>query len=159
MIMLPKIVKARQEELVLLIMLETFHFAIWYGIGSYLSQSLLLIHFGMFLIWQPLLKEDHHITWARSLLFITFTLIFVYWVNWALITLWLVLLIGFIGGRVTTRRYERSMYMLVMAYLIFELLISVVPQMFGLSLNKTIYNVFLIGLPFLPLILLITRNK
>ena len=155
---LPKIVKARQEELVLLTMLETFHFAIWYGIGSYLSQSLLLIHFGMFLIWQPLLKEDHHITWARSLLFITFTLIFVYWVNWALITLWLVLLIGFIGGRVTTRRYERSMYMLVMAYLIFELLISVVPQMFGLSLNKTIYNVFLIGLPLLPLILLITRN-
>ncbi len=156
--MLPKIVKARQEELVLLIMLETLHFATWYGIGGYLSQSLLLIHFGMFLIWQPLLKEDHHITWAKSLLFITFTLIFVYWVNWALIILWLVLLIGFIGGRVTTRRYERSMYMLVMAYLIFELLISVIPQMFGLSLNKTIYNVFLIGLPLIPLILLITTN-
>lgn len=156
--MLPKIVKARQEELVLLIMLETLHFATWYGIGSYLSQSLLLIHFGMFLIWQPLLKKDHHITWAKSLLFITFTLIFVYWVNWALITLWLVLLIGFIGGRVTTRRYERSMYMLVMAYLIFELLISVIPQMFSLSLNKTIYNVFLIGLPLIPLTLLITTN-
>jgi len=156
--MLPKIVKARQEELVLLIMLETFHFATWYGIGSYLCQSILLIHFGMFLIWQPLLKEDHNITWAKSLLFITFTLIFVYWVNWILITLWLVLLIGFIGGRVTTRRYERSMYMLVMAYLIFELLISVVPQMFGLSLNVAIYDAFLIGLPLIPLILLITTN-
>jgi len=156
--MLPKIAKVKQEELILLTMLETLHFAIWYGIGSYLSQSLLLIHFGTFLIWQPLLKKDHQITWAKSLLFITFTLIFVFWVNWALITLWLVLLIGFIGGRVTTRRYERSMYMLVMAYLIFELLIAAIPQMFGISLNKTIYNFFLIGLPLIPLILLITTN-
>ena len=158
MIMLPKIVKARQEELVLLTMLETFHFAIWYEIGNYLSQSLLLIHFGMFLIWQPLLKENQDITWAKSLLFIAFTLILVYWVNWFLITLWLVLLIGFVGGRVTTRRHERNVYMFVMAFLIFELIISVVPQMFSLSLNKTILNVYLVGMPFIPLILLITPN-
>ena len=156
--MLPKIVKARQEELVLLTMLETFHFAIWYEIGNYVSQSLLLIHFGMFLIWQPILKENQDITWAKSLLFIAFTLILVYWVNWISITLWLVLLIGFVGGRVTTRRHERNVYMFVMAFLIFELLISVVPQMFSLSLNKTIYNAYLIGMPFIPLILLITPN-
>ncbi len=156
--MLPKIVKTRQEELVLLTMLETFHFAIWYEIGNYVSQSLLLIHFGMFLIWQPILKENQDITWAKSLLFIAFTLILVYWVNWISITLWLVLLIGFVGGRVTTRRHERNVYMFVMAFLIFELLISVVPQMFSLSLNKTIYNAYLIGMPFIPLILLITPN-
>jgi signal transduction histidine kinase len=156
--MIPNIVKARQEELILLAMLETFHFATWYGIGSYLSQSLLLIHFGMFLLWQPLLKENQQITWGKSLLFVTFILAFVYWANWISIILWLVLLIGFIGGRVTTRRYERNVYMLVMIFLIFELLISVVPQMFGLSLNKNILNVFLIGLPLLPLLLFMTTN-
>jgi len=156
--MLPKIIKTRQEELILLLMLETFHFATWYEIGNYLSQSLLLIHFGMFLIWQPLLKEDHQITWGKSLLFISFTLIFVYWVNWILITLWLVLLVGFAGGRVTTRRRERNVYMFVMTILIFELLISVIPQMFDLMLNKSVYKVFQIGLPVIPLILLITTN-
>ncbi len=158
MTILPKIVKTRQEELVLLVMLETFHFSTRHDIGDYLCQSLLLIHFGMFLIWQPLLKENQRITWAKSLLFITFTLILVYWVNWFLITLWLVLLIGFVGGRVTTRRRERNVYMFVMAFLIFELLISVVPQMFSISLNKTIYNAYLFGMPLLPLILLITPN-
>ena len=156
--MVPNIVKARQEELILLMMLETFHFATWYGIGSYLYQSLLLIHFGMFLLWQPLLKENQQITWGKSLLFVTFILAFVYWTNWISITLWLVLLIGFIGGRVTTRRYERNVYMLVMVFLIFELLISIVPQMFGLSLNINVLNVFLIGLPLLPLLLVITSN-
>lgn len=156
--MLPKIIKARQEELVLLLMLETFHFAIWYEIGDYLSQSLLLIHFGMFLLWQPLLKENQQITWAKSLLFITFMLILVYWVNWVSITLWLVLLIGFVGGRVTTQRRERNVYMFVMTILIFELLISVIPQMFDLMLNKSVYKVFQIGLPITPLILLITTN-
>jgi signal transduction histidine kinase len=158
MIMVPNIVKARQEELILLMMLETFHFATWYGIGSYLYQSLLLIHFGMFLLWQPLLKENQKITWGKGLLFVTFILAFVYWANWISITLWLVLLIGFIGGRVTTRRYERNVYMLVMVFLIFELLISIVPQMFGLSLNINVLNVFLIGLPLLPLLLVITSN-
>jgi len=158
MIMVPNIVKARQEELILLIMLETFHFAIWYGIGSYLCQSLLLIHFGMFLLWQPLLKENQQITWGKGLLFVTFILAFVQWVSWISITLWLVLLIGFIGGRVTTRRYERNVYMLVMVFLIFELLISVVPQMFSLSININVLKVFLIGLPLSPLFLLMTTN-
>ena len=156
--MVPNIVKARQEELVLLMMLETFHFATWYGIGSYLCQSLLLIHFGMFLLWQPLLKENRQITWSKSLLFVTLILVFAHWANWTSITLWLVLLIGFVGGRVTTRRYERNVYMLVMVFLIFELLISVVPKTFSLSLDKNILNVFQIVLPLLPLLLFVTSN-
>ena len=45
-----------------------------------------------------------------------------------------------------------------MVFLIFELLISIVPQMFGLSLNINVLNVFLIGLPLLPLLLVITSN-
>lgn len=155
---LSKILKPRLEQIILVMMLETLHFATWYELGNYLSQSLLLVHFGMFLIWQPMLKGDQQISWAKSLLFIAFTLALVYWVNWTLIAIWLVLLIGFVGGRVTTRRYERNVYMLVMAYLIFELLISFIPQMFGLNLNKTIFNIYQIGLPLLPLVLLITSS-
>jgi len=158
MITIPEILKVRLEQLILVMMLETLHFATWYELGNYLSQSLLLVHFGMFLIWQPLLKGDKQISLGKSLLFIAFTLILVFNINWISITIWLVLLIGFVGGRVTTRRYERNVYMLVMAYLLFELLISFVPQMFGLKLNKTIVNIYQIGLPLLPLVLLITSN-
>ncbi|MCK5499532.1 MAG: hypothetical protein KAI77_10035, partial [Gammaproteobacteria bacterium] len=158
MITIPENMKVRLEQLILVMMLETLHFATWYELGNYLSQSLLLVHFGMFLIWQPLLKGDKQISLGKSLLFITFTLILVFNINWISITIWLVLLIGFVGGRVTTRRYERNVYMLVMAFLLFELLISFVPQMFGLKLNKTILNIYQIGLPLLPLVLLITSN-
>jgi len=140
-------------------MLETLHFATWYDFGSYLSQSLLLVHFGMFLIWQPVQKGDRQISWIGSLLFIVFTLALVYWINWLSITIWLVLLIGFVGGRVTIRRFERNVYMLVMAYLMFELLISNIPQMFALHLNKTIFNTFQMGLPLLPLVLLLTSGR
>ncbi len=69
------------------------------------------------------------------------------------------LLIGLVGGRVTTRRYERNIYMFVMTYLIFELLISIIPKMFDIPLNKTIYNVCLISLPLIPLVLLIISNN
>lgn len=150
--------KVRLEQLILVMMLETLHFATWYELGNYLSQSLLLVHFGLFLFWQPILKANEQISLGKSFLFIGFTLALVYWVNWILISIWLVLLIGFVGGRVTTRRYERNVYMLVMAYLLFELLISFVPQMFDLKLNKTIFNIYQIGLPLLPLVLLITSN-
>lgn len=159
MITIPKILEERLEQIILVMMLETLHFATWYDFGSYLSQSLLLVHFGMFLIWQPVQKGDRQISWIGSLLFIVFTLALVYWINWLSITIWLVLLIGFVGGRVTIRRFERNVYMLVMAYLMFELLISNIPQMFGLQLNRTIFNIFQIGLPFLPLVLLLTSGK
>ena len=159
MITIPKILEERLEQIILVMMLETLHFATWYDFGSYLSQSLLLVHFGMFLIWQPVQKGDRQISWIGSLLFIVFTLALVYWINWLSITIWLVLLIGFVGGRVTIRRFERNVYMLVMAYLMFELLISNIPQMFDLKLNRTIFNIFQIGLPFLPLVLLLTSGK
>ena len=155
---IPGIPKERLEHIILVVMLETFHFATWYEFGNYLSQSLLLVHFGMFIIWQPVLKGDRQISWGRSLLFLAFTFAMVYWINWISITIWLVLLIGFVGGRVTTRRFERNVYMLVMAFLIFELLISAIPQMFSLNLNKTVFNIFQIGLPLLPLVLLMTSN-
>ena len=159
MITIPKILEERLEQIILVMMLETLHFATWYDFGSYLSQSLLLVHFGMFLIWQPVQKGDRQISWIGSLLFIVFTLALVYWINWLSITIWLVLLIGFVGGRVTIRRFERNVYMLVMAYLMFELLISNIPQMFGLQLNRTIFNIFQIGLPLLPLVLLLTSGR
>lgn len=158
MITIPKILEERLEQIILVMMLETLHFATWYDFGSYLSQSLLLVHFGMFLIWQPVQKGDRQISWIGSLLFIVFTLALVYWINWLSITIWLVLLIGFVGGRVTIRRFERNVYMLVMAYLMFELLISNIPQMFDLKLNRTIFNIFQIGLPFLPLVLLVASR-
>jgi signal transduction histidine kinase len=158
MIAVPKILKERLEQIILVMMLEMLHFATWYDFGDHLSQSLLIAHIGMFLIWQPVLEGDRQISWGKSLLFLAFTLAIIYWINWASITIWLVLLIGFVGGRVTTRRYERNVYMLVMAFLMFELIISAIPQMFDLKLNKTILNIFQIGLPLLPLILLITSN-
>ena len=159
MVTIPKILDERLEQIVLVIMLETLHFATWYDFGGYLSQSLLLIHFGMFLIWQPVQRGDRQIPWLGSLLFIVFTLALIYWINWTSITIWLVLLIGFVGGRVTIRRFERNIYMLIMAYLMFELLISNIPQMFSLNLNKTIFNTFQMGLPLLPLVLLLTSGR
>jgi len=98
MITIPKILDERFEQIVLVMMLETLHFATWYDFGDHLSQSLLLVHFGMFLIWQPVQKGDRRISWVSSLLFIVFTLALVYWINWISITIWLVLLIGFVGG-------------------------------------------------------------
>ncbi len=158
MLTISRLLKERLEQIILVMMLETLHFATWVDFGNYLSQSLLIAHFGMFLIWQPIQQSDSQISWGKSILFIAFTLILIYWINWASITIWLVLLIGFVGGRVTTRRFERNVYMLVMTFLIFELLISVIPQMFELKISKTIYNIFQIGLPLLPLALLVTSD-
>jgi hypothetical protein len=147
--------KVRKEQIILVVMLETLHFATWHMLGGYFSQSLLLVHFGMFLIWQPILKADEDLSLGKSFLFIGLTFVLVYWVNWILITAWLVLLIGFVGGRVTTAHDERNIYMLAMTFLIFELLVSFVPQMAGFKLNNTIISIFQIGLPVLPLLLLI----
>ena len=44
--------RKRQELILLVLMLETIHFALWINFGSPLSRSLMIIHFGETKSWR-----------------------------------------------------------------------------------------------------------
>ena len=144
----------RREHLLLIAMLESLHTALWTGLGAPLSQAALLIHLGLFLLWQPIQASRKNITWVNAAVFITLALAITWWVNWWLAVGWLILLIGIVGGRVLTNQSERYIYFLVMLFLFFELFTGCIPNLSRVTIQPGIYSFMKFFMPLLPVILI-----
>ena len=151
----------RHEHRILAAMLLLLHLAIWSQFDSAILRALLLAHIGMFLIWQPLWQRDRHLSLRGILTALLVTLVFIIWVNWWLLFLWNILLIGLVGGRVISTSHERYAYLLTLVVLISELLIRTVTQTFNVPpLPASLNTLFLYGLPAITVIIaLIPRDR
>ncbi|MBI4006132.1 MAG: hypothetical protein HY356_05645 [Gammaproteobacteria bacterium] len=143
----------KREYIILALMLVLLHFSMWVDFGSPLSRALILVHLGLFLIWQPVQRRDQRYVWYNGILFIGLILAFVYWINWWFMFGWLIMLIGLVGGRVVTNQIERNFYFLVMIFLVSELLIGCIPRLFAITTSTPVYNWLKYAMPVLPLIL------
>lgn len=147
-------VRRREELILLVLMLESLHFALWFDFGSPLSRSLMIIHFGLFIIWQPVWRGDEKLAWYNGVLFIVLTLVFITWMNlWGLFG-WLILLTGVCGGRVIINRQERNNYMLVLLFLVSELLIACTTRLFNVEVPGGVTSLYGVLLPVVPLAML-----
>jgi signal transduction histidine kinase len=155
-----QIVRQRQQAIILALMLEMLHLSIWLDFGSPLSRSLMLVHLGLFLIWQPVWRGDVKLVWQNGLLFIMLTVAFVTWMNWLLLFGWLILLTGFCGGRSNIHRQERYINLIVLVFLTSELLIPCTVALFYIETSLNVFNAFGFFLPILPLlVILIPANE
>jgi hypothetical protein len=142
----------KRELIILTMMLEMLHLSIWVDFGSIVSRSFMLSHLGLFLLWQPVWRGDEKLSIENTLLFIIFTLALTFWLNLWLLFAWLILLIGFIGGRVTLDKNERNIYVLALGFLVLELLFACVPQLANVKIEHN--SIFYMLLPVLPIIIL-----
>jgi signal transduction histidine kinase len=144
-----------KEQLVLVIMLELLHFSIWTSLSGPVSTSLLLVHLGFFLLWQPLWRGDEKLRWYDVLILLLITYAFLFWMDWWLISAWSVVLLGMAGGRIIINSKERNIYMLTLVYLAFEILMRCTPMLFEVSISTNITEIFEVILPTMPLIILL----
>ena len=154
---MPKLIQfitKRRESIILALMLILLHLSIMLDFGSPLSRSLFLVHLGLFLIWQPFQRSDKPMVWYNSIIFTVLPLLLVYWANWGLISAWLIILIGIVGGRVVTVRIERNIYMLVMIFLVSELLTTCIPSLFDIAPTEDVYDLLEHGIAIIPFVLL-----
>ncbi len=150
----------KKELIVLVMMLGMLHLSIWFDFGSIISRSFMLSHLGLFLIWQPVWRGDEKLSVENTILFIVFTLALTIWLNLWLLFAWLILLIGFISGRVTLDRNERTVYILALAFLVLELLFGCVPELANVDIeNKYIFNLLLPVLLILILVFPGTKSE
>jgi len=143
-----------REQLILVFMLELLHFSLWLDFASHLSRSLLLMHLGLFLIWQPLWSGGQKLRWYDILLLGFSVYLFIFWMDWWLLFFWVILLIGLAGGRVIVSQRERNIYLLVLAFLVSELLVRCTPMIFEINIGADTLEIFEVLLPLLPLIIL-----
>ena len=141
------------------LMLATLHAAILADVSTPLGRSLVLAHLGLFLIWQPVWRGDQRLSWINSSIFIALTIGFVLWLDWWLVTGWLILLIGITGGRLPQTVRERNTNVTILFFLFIELLISCAAHLFDIHLDSAITNFFNAGLFMLPAAILVMPGK
>ena len=140
----------RREIIILALMLEILHFSIWLDFGNWISRSLMLVHLGLFLIWQPVWRRDEQISLFNSVLFIVLAFAFVSFLDWGLLFGWLIVLTGFTGGVILTNQQARNTYMVVLAFLTSELILECTPNLFQFPVSANVRYFFKIALPVLP---------
>src|SRR5512137_2949269 len=137
-------------------MLVALHLALLLGSQSTLMRPLLLMHLGMFLLWQPLWRGESKLRLSNAIFIIAISLIALFWLNWWLLAFWVSGLFALVGGRVFAfhARWQRRYYLIMMAYLLAILLLEVAPYLFGLpSLGEAIDMLMSYGLPMLLLVM------
>jgi signal transduction histidine kinase len=144
----------RHENWVLACMLLVLHAALDAGLDSALSSALMTAHLGLFFMWQPIWQQDQRLQLSSVALIALLVVALVATLSWWSVFAWMMLLIGMVAGRSFSTRQERFVYMITLAFLISEFLISCTSSLFlGGVLGGGIGKTFQFGLYLLPMAL------
>jgi hypothetical protein len=116
---------------VLLAMLLALHAALLAQPGGDFQRLWLLVHFGLFLMWQPFFAAERELEVFSVVLLVAVTAATLYFVSGWMVVTWLLLLLGILGGRVFTLQSERRnpFYLVAFSYLLTMLLLWGVPAL------------------------------
>lgn len=142
-------------------MLLLLHVVLWQPAVTPLSKALMLAHLGLFLLWQPLWRADQVLGREDLISFGVFTGLFVFWLDWWLLSAWLIVLTGLVAGSSASAVSGRLVHLATLAILLSELLIRALTQAFEINqLPPAVIQSFAYGLPLVTLLLwLLPRSR
>lgn len=151
---------SEHEHRLLGLMIFTLLLAISLGENNDVTRSLLITHFGLFLLWQPILKQEQSFSTLNLALLIAFILVFIFWFNLWISTFWMLLLLSLLTGRIFARGLGRAAYGLAVVILFLQLTLIITPTLFKLSgLSGSIQTSTTISLLALSLLLVLTPSS
>ncbi|MBU0604166.1 MAG: sensor histidine kinase [Gammaproteobacteria bacterium] len=120
----------RLQPWLLLCVLASLHLLLWIGDDTQLGRVALLPHIGLLLIWQPLVRAQNRLSTRGLVVLGVLVAVFVWGFGPLLLSLWMLLLAGLIGGKVflSRARGPRIHYLGALAYLITALLTVALPR-------------------------------
>jgi signal transduction histidine kinase len=143
------------EHRLLGLMLFSLLSAIHLGNSDTIAQSFLIVHFGFFLLWQPVVKQQSNFSTKQLIILALLIFAFIYWFNPWLNAFWSLLLLTLLTGRIFARGLARAAYGLAVIVLFLELVLITTPELFNLAaLSSSVKSLFSTTLILLPLILL-----
>jgi signal transduction histidine kinase len=119
-----------QRRWVLLGLLGLLHLLLLQGIDSAVGRTLLVVHIGLFILWQPFVRAELRLSRQQLAVIAGLIAAAAWWANNWMMILWVMALAGIIGGKVFffAGRWAKIFYLLVLSYLISMLLMVLVPQ-------------------------------
>lgn len=114
----------------LLGLLGLLHLVLMQSPDNLLGRTLFVGHLGLFILWQPFVRAERHISPAALLFVVGTVAVSAVWLDWILVALWLMLLAGIVSGKVFLfeARWSKTFYLLALAYLVAALLLVAMPQ-------------------------------
>ena len=97
-----------------------------------LARSFLIVHFGFFLLWQPLFKRQKNFSFTGLSLLVILIFTYIIWFNPWLNAFWVLVLLTLLTGRIFNRGFERAVYGYAVIILFLQLVLIITPQLFGL---------------------------
>lgn len=157
-----RFVQRPQQQWGLALLLLSLHGVMIWGFDSFLAKALLLSHYGLFLLWQPIWRGEQRLSPTTALLFVGGGALLVFTVNWWVLAFWLSMLFGLLGGRIFSTRAKllRLGYLIAAGYLLTALMLWVVPKLLNAPGNIARIEEFLIfTLPLLPASLFFLKTE
>lgn len=116
---------------VVLAMLVALHEAVTTDPGGNFQRIWLMVHFGLFLLWQPFFESDRELGRLAVALLVAITGTILYFLPGWLIGVWICILMGILGGKVFTAKAARRghFYLVAFFYLATMMLLWAVPRL------------------------------
>lgn len=118
----------RAEHLLLGLLLLSLHLGLWLDFASPASRALLVAHLGLFLAWQPVWSRNKPLQLRAMVAFTLAIVTLAAALDWLPMSIWVLLLVGLIGGRAAVRRDDRVAFWLALGILLCELLVLCLPS-------------------------------
>jgi signal transduction histidine kinase len=120
----------RRWRIVVIAMLALLHIAVFRGVSDPWARSLLLVHLGLVLLWQPFLRAEQRVSPTQGLIIALAAMGALLYLTWWLLAFWVVVLAGLVGGKVYQQgaRWQRRAYLVTLAYLLALLAIAILPE-------------------------------
>jgi len=145
----------KNEYRILGLMLFSLLAAILPGQSSALAQSFLIVHFGFFLLWQPLFKQQQNFNLPSLIALIVLVVSFILWFNPWFNAFWVLVLLSLLTGRIFNRGLERAVYGYAVFILLLQLVLIITPNLFSLSgLSPTFQSIANTSIMLAPLLLI-----
>lgn len=151
----------KNEHRLLGLMLFSLLAAVHLGSSDAITKSFLIVHFGLFLLWQPVVKQQSAFNLQQIIVLLILVSAFTYFFNPWLYTIWSLLLLTLLTGHIFARGISRAAYALAVIILFLELTLNTTPNLFNLASLQSPFKIpfqsFLMGLPLLLLFFPVTN--
>ena len=120
------------EHRLLGLMMVSLIAAISFSENINISRSLFITHFGFFLMWQPVYKQEVDFSLGKLTGLLGFIGVFLIWLNVWLTPFWMLLLLSLLTGRIFSQGMGRVAYGIAVIVLFLQLILITTPELFNL---------------------------
>jgi signal transduction histidine kinase len=146
----------RWRKQLLVALMALLYLVLLLGPADPLARTLFVAHIGLFMIWQPFVRTDQRIALPVLSMMLSLVAVVTIALNAWLLTLWIALLAGVVGGKVFLfeARWSKLFYLLALFWLVAAMLLLTLPM----AVPKIINNesiVIAIGRLVAPVVLVV----